>query len=118
MAATNQNLVTANGKPAPQYYNADTDSYEYIQGRNGANSFIQLGTIAMEAWEGTADETRTFSGNRFGFSIVNDGANELQFTINGNTRRLLSGEAYSALFEPFTSVAVQATSPYRAEVRK
>lgn len=118
MAASNRNLVKANNVPAPQYYNPSTDSYEYIEGRNGANSFIQLGTTAMEAWEGTSNETRTFNSNRHGFSIVNDGANELTFTINGSTRRLLTGEAYDALFEPFTSVTVTATTAYRAEVRK
>lgn len=118
MAASNRNLVKANNVPAPQYYNPETDTYEYIHGRNGANSFIQLGTVAMEAWEGAVDEVKTFGGNRYGFSVVNDGDADLTFTINSTTRRLLAGESYDALFEPFTSVSILATSAYRAEVRK
>lgn len=116
MAAQDKPLVRAQNTPAPQYFNKDMDQFEYIEGRNGANSFIQLGTVAMEAWQGSVDSVQSFGSNRYGFSIANDGANDVTFTINAQTRTVKSGETYSALFEPFTSVTITATSAYRAEV--
>lgn len=103
-------------RPVPQYFNPNTNQYEVIKGRDGANSFIQQGTVAQEAWEGSANITKTFTSNRHGFSIINDGTADLTFTINGNTRRVKPGEGYNALFPAFTSVTIAATSAYRAEV--
>ena len=116
MPANDRPLFRAQDTPGPQYYNPEKDQYEPIHGRDGANSFIQLGTVAMEAWEGSVNITKTFPSNRFGFSIANDGTADLSFTINGNTRTVKVGESYEALFEAFTSVDIVATSPYRAEV--
>lgn len=102
--------------PIPQYFNEKTNRYEVIKGREGANSFIQLGTVAQEAWEGSSNTTKSFPSSRYGFSILNDGTSDLTFTINGNTRRVKPGEGYNALFPAFTSVSIVASSPYRAEV--
>lgn len=102
--------------PVPQYFNESTNQYEPIKGRDGANSFIQLGTIAKEAWEGSGNITKTFPANRYGFSILNDGTGDLTFSINGQTRRVKPGEGYSALFSAFTQVTINTTSDYRAEV--
>lgn len=118
MAATDKPLLRAQNTPAPQYFNKEKNQYEVIEGRDGANSFIQLGTIAMESWEGTADIVKIFPSNRYGFSAINDGLADMTFTINGNTRRLKPGDSYAALFEPFTTVTIVATSQYRAEVLK
>lgn len=118
MSQFDQPLVRAQGKPAPQYYNEDGNTYEVIKGRHGANSFIQLGTIAMEAWQESVSATKTFPSNRFGFSAVNLGTTDMSFTINGQTRTLSPREAYSNLFEPFTSVSIVASSLYKAEVMK
>lgn len=118
MAANDTPLYTAQGKPTSQYFNEDTNQWEPIKGRDGANSFIQLGTVAMEAWEESASSTKTFPSNRFGFSAINDGTTDMSFTINGQTRTLKPGDAYEALFEPFTSVSIVASSTYRAEVLK
>lgn len=102
--------------PVPQYFNKESNRYEAIEGKDGANSFIQKGTVAQEAWEGSVNITKTFPSNRYGFSIMNDGTADLTFTINGNTRRVKPGEGYNALFTAFTSVTIEATSAYRAEV--
>ena len=118
MSEFDQPLFRAQGKMGPQYYNPATNSYEVIKGRDGANSFIQLGTVAMEAWEESVSSTKTFASNRFGFSAINDGTADMTFAINGQTRKLKPSEAYSALFEPFTSITITATSTYRAEVLK
>lgn len=116
MSATEQPLVKAQGIPAPQYFNKQGNKYEYIEGRHGANSFIQLGTVAMESWQGKVDIVKTFSSDRFGFSIINDGESDVTFTINGNARTIKPYESYNALFEPFTSVQIVTASEYRAEV--
>jgi hypothetical protein len=119
MAYNDKSIITDKDKrPAPQYFNDGTNQYEVIKGRYGANSFIQLGTIAAESWEGSITETRNFPSDRYGFSVINDGTADLTFTINGQTRKLLPGEGYDALFEAFTSVQINASSPYRAEVLK
>ncbi len=72
--------------------------------------------VAKEAWEGNADETKTFESSRRGFNIVNDGDADLTFTINGTTRRVKASESYSGAFDPFTEVSIVTTVPYRAEV--
>ena len=69
----------------------------------------------MESWT-EANPITTFPTERYGFSIMNDGTADLSFTINGYTRTVKPGEGYNALFEPFTSVSIAATSAYRAEV--
>lgn len=115
---SNKELLRSNGVPVPQYYNEEKGAFEVIEGRNGANSFIQQGSIAMESWHGSTDEVKTFPADRYGFSIVNDGETDVVFTINGNTRTVRPYESYSALFEPFTAVDIVTTSAYRAEVLK
>jgi len=116
MNATEQPLVKSQGIPAPQYFNKQGNKFEFIEGEHGANAFIQKGTVAMESWQGNANEVRTFPSERFGFSIVNDGLTDVTFTINGNTRVVKKYEVYGALFEPFTAVDIVTTSAYRAEV--
>lgn len=118
MAANDTPLYTAQGKPTSQYFNEATNQWEPIKGRDGANSFIQLGTVAMEVWNHTDTPIQTFPSNRFGFSIVNEGIDALSFTINGQTRTVKKGGSYSSLFEPFTSVTVTATTEFQAEVLK
>lgn len=106
----------AKNQPIPIFYNPDTDQYEVLEGANGGPYYTHRGTIAMEAWEGSANITKSFANNRYGFSVINDGTADLTFTINAQTRTVKPGEAYSALFEPFTTVTINATSAYRAEV--
>jgi hypothetical protein len=118
MSQFDQPLFRAQGKTGPQYWYEEGNIYEVIKGRHGANLFLQLGTVAMEAWEESVSSTKTFATNRFGFSAINDGTTDMTFTINGQTRKLKPGDAYEALFEPFTSVSIIASSAYRAEVLK
>jgi hypothetical protein len=117
MAANNKDLQLANGKIAPQFYDQDVDAYVIAKGSQGFPYFREVGTVACEAWNNTAPIT-TFSGNRYGFFIVNDGTADLTFTINSVTRTVKSGEEYEAKFDAFTSVTINATSAYRAEVYK
>lgn len=100
----------------PQFFNDTLDDFEVQKGENGAAYYITRGTIAMESWQGSANISKTFTSARYGFSVVNDGTTDLTFTINTQTRTVKPGESYHALFEPFTSVTITATSAYRAEV--
>jgi hypothetical protein len=116
MAGEDKDLKTAKGKIAPQFYDEIAGDYVIAKGSDGAPYYRARGTIAMEAWEGSANITSTFTDNRYGFSVVNDGTADLTFTINSQTRKVKPGENYYALFEAFTTVTITATSAYRAEV--
>jgi hypothetical protein len=116
MAGEDKDLKMAKGKIAPQFYDETAGDYIIAKGSDGAPYYRARGTIAMEAWEGSANITKTFTDNRYGFSVVNDGTADLTFTINSQTRKVKPGENYYALFEAFTTVTIAATSSYRAEV--
>lgn len=77
---------------------------------------LVTGGNAKEVWEGNADLIKTFPSNRFGFSIINEGIADLNFTINGVTRKVKPGWGYTNKFDAFLSVEIKATSLYRAEV--
>lgn len=109
-------LTDQNRTPIPQYKNPETGNFEAIEGKYGANSFLQKGTVAEEAWEGNSDIVKTFPSDRYGFSVVNDGTEDLLFEINNQTRRVKPGEAYNGLFNAFTQVVIISNSSYRAEV--
>lgn len=115
---TKEILKDAKNQPTPVYFNAETDKYEVLQGVLGGPYYTHRGTVAMESWEGNSTITKTFESKRYGFSVMNDGIADLTFTINGQTRKVYSGEGYNALFEPFTQVVIHASSSYRAEVLK
>lgn len=108
--------VEAQGEKAPFVQLVDADG----QPISSSKPFpvIQKGSIAMESWEGDSDTTKTFPEERHGFSLVNDGDSDVTFTINGQTRTVRADEYYSALFEPFLVVQINATTAYRAEVLK
>lgn len=115
---TKRVLYDSENKPVAVYFNPETDRFEVLEGNLGGPYYTHRGTVAMEAWEGNGSETKTFSSPRYGFAISNDGTADLTFVINGQTRKVMPGEAYSALFEPFTNVTINASSAYRAEVLK
>lgn len=116
MPAYNKDLKTAaSGKIAPQFYDETLDDYVIANGSDGAPFYRERGSIAMEAWD-QSNPVTNFPSNRYGFSIINEGTTDLTFTINGVTRTVRVGEAYSALFEAFTSVDISGATAYRAEV--
>lgn len=117
MSATNKSLKRAINDIGPQFYCETIDDYVIAKGDEEGTPFYRArGTIAMEAWEYGDVIPVPFPSNRYGFSIVNDGIADLTFTINGYTRTVKPGEPYNALFKPFTSITINATSAYRAEV--
>ena len=107
MAYNNKQLLTdAYGKPIPQYYDADTDSYKPLTDPNSAK--------AKEPFSGTTNFTKTFSKPMNGIVISNDGASDLTIAIGTDTYTVKAGEVFSEMFEPFTQVTVTTTVPYRA----
>jgi hypothetical protein len=52
-----------------------------------------------------------------GFAVQNDGNANLTFTINGLTITVKPTEGFEDIFEPFTSVQVNATGAFRAVVK-
>lgn len=117
MSAYDQPLVKAQGIPAPQYYNAGTNTYEPITGEYGANRFIERGRIVKDAFSGNANVTKSYGEEMFGLGIVNDGESDLTVTLNGFTLVLKAGESFDDLFDAFTSFSITATGAYRTVVR-
>ncbi|MHC8516763.1 hypothetical protein [Sporosarcina sp. ITBMC105] len=117
MSAIDKPLVLAQNRPAPQYYNRTYDRYEVIEGRDGANSFIEKGRTIFDTYSGSTSVVRNYSEKAFGFAITNDGLADLTFMIHGLTITVKPGETFDDLFEPFTSVQVTATDDYRLVVR-
>ncbi|MET3658175.1 hypothetical protein [Sporosarcina psychrophila] len=118
MNITDSEMVRAKGIPAPQYFNEKTGRFEPITGRNGANAFIEKGRVVKDYFEGRETVTKTYDTPMFGFGIVNDGVADLTFTINGMQIPVRENEGWDDLFEPFTTVTINATGPFRAVVRE
>jgi hypothetical protein len=119
MAYNTKPIITdVDRKPVPQYYNPKTDSYEVIQGRDGANSFIEKGRIVKDAWSGSTDITKNYASPMFGFGIVNDGTGDLTVTIGSISFTVKPGETFDDLFEGFTQIQITGNSAYRAVVRE
>jgi hypothetical protein len=118
MSETSQSLIKANGEYAPQHYNPVADAYQAIKGEDGAPYSIQLGTRVKDSFSGTANVTKTYTSNMRGFVIMNDDTtNDLTFTINNLTITVKAGEGFDGMFDPFTSVTVTTTVPFRAIVK-
>lgn len=118
MAATDKPLLRAQNTPAPQYFNKKANQYEVIEGRDGANSFIEKGRIVKEVISGSANVTKAYGSPMFGFAITNDGLADLTFTINSLTITVKPGESFDDLFEPFNGVVINATDAFRSVVRE
>lgn len=72
------------------------------------------GMLAKEPFSGSSTVGHTFIQSMNGFSIRNDGASPLTFTIAGDTYTVLENERFRERFSPFTQVTVTAAGAYRA----
>lgn len=70
-----------------------------------------------DSWTGSVDDLRQWATPKSYFSIVNDGATALTVIINGITLIVDVGEDFGEEFDPFTSVQIVTTSPFRAYVK-
>lgn len=116
MSAENRELVKANGLTAPQYYNPVADRYEYSLGVGGAAWYRVRGTVAKDTITASGDVIRSYGEDMYGFSIINDGTDVITFTIGNIMLTIKENEAWGGLFDPFRTVTIQATGPYRAVV--
>ena len=118
MSSIDKPLIRAKDGPAPQYYNQTTGEFEVLTGRDGANSFIEKGRVVKDVFSHNKSVTKTYTTPMSGFGIVNDGVADLTFIINGIEIVVKQNEAWDDLFDPFTSVIINATDAYRAVVRE
>lgn len=103
-------LTDATGKiPIPQYYDAISDTYKPLTNQGMYN--------VKDSFEGTATVIKTYTSPMRGFSIQNDSAENITFTINGLTIKLKPTEGFEDYFEPFTSIQITANGAFRAMVR-
>ena len=109
-------LLLAQGDPAPQYWNDETGQYEATQGQYGAYLARNVGMTCVNSVDGNTPTTLALTKVANGFSIINDGDSDVSFTINELEIVVKPGESFSSLFEPFTSVAINASDYYRAVV--
>ena len=86
----------------------------YKTNASGQIETVVVGSLAKEPFSGSTDKEHTFTQQMNGFSISNDGASSLTFTISTDTYTVLAGEVLSLLFAPFTVVTVTTTVAYRA----
>lgn len=88
MAFNTKPLVTdLNGKPSPQYFNPDADSYEVVEGYNGAIRVILIGRqthASVETTATTTESTATFDVDYISM-ISNDGTDDILFNFDANT---------------------------------
>lgn len=119
MAYNEKNIITDAGKrPVPQYFNPITNQYEVIEGRYGANAFIERGRTVKDTFSGETSVTKNYQAKMYGFAIVNDGSADLTVTIGAHSFVVKPGEGFDDLFDPFTSVQVSGDSAFRAVVRE
>ncbi len=76
------------------------------------------GRVIKKMWNGNSTTIETFETAMQGFSIVNDGESDITVLINSLTFTVKSGEDFNGVFDPFTTVTITTTSPYRAFVRQ
>lgn len=118
MSETSKPLMQSNGQYAPQHYNPVNDLYEAIRGEDGGSYSIELGTRVKDVFSGSANITKNYGSNMRGIVILNDDTtNDLTFTINSLTLTVKAGEGFDGMFDPFTSITVTTTVPFRAIVK-
>jgi chitodextrinase len=79
----------------------------------------EMTLVVKDYFEGSANITKTYTDSMVGFEIANDaasGGSQLTFTINNLTIPVKAQEVYSANFDPYKSVTITTTVPYRATV--
>lgn len=74
----------------------------------------RLSKSAKEPFSGSEDTTHVFSQTMEGFVIANDGIEQLTFTISDETYTVYKGEVFEEYFQPFDTVTVNTTVPFRA----
>lgn len=111
-------LRNRKGDIVPQYFNDETESYEPAKGKNGAVFSREVGTIVKEIWSGNENVVKTWERPCYGFSIVNDGSEDIYISINNISFVVKAWESFEDRFPPFTQLTIETTSDYRAYVKE
>lgn len=102
MSATEDSMKRdANGNTAPQYYNADSDDYEFLRGTGGGIFVVPVGRsshVAVEVIAGTSETSAPFAVSHI-ILISNDGADDVRINFDANTSAagtltIKAGEAF------------------------
>ena len=102
--------------PVPQYYNADTDTFEVITGSGGG--FNVTKELVTDIVSGDSTVTKTYSTKQKPILVSNDGANQITLTVGSLILPVNPGEVFDESFSPFLSFSITAsTNAYRAIVR-
>lgn len=80
-------------------------------------NLVNFNKTIKDSWDGSVDETRVWGTPKSYFSIVNDGAERITVIIDDIEFIVDVGEDFSEDFDPFTSVQIITTSPFRAYVK-
>jgi hypothetical protein len=79
---------------------------------------VNFNKTIKDSWDGSVDDTRSWPTTMSYFSIVNDGAERITVIIDDDITFIVDvGEDFSEDFDPFTSVQIVTTSPFRAYVK-
>lgn len=73
---------------------------------------------AQEAFSGTGNFTKKFSGDRDDLYLINDGAADLTFTAGVFTFTVKPGEYFNEEVNYFNSINITTTSSFRGYVRE
>ncbi|MDK2600678.1 hypothetical protein QO179_24600 [Bacillus stercoris] len=85
---------------------------------DGSITTKQLGTTIKDAFSGLESATKMYETNMHGFTITNDGSEEISFTINEMTITVKPGESFDGTFDAFTQVDIISNVEYRAIVKE
>lgn len=118
MSATNQELVKAAGKVAPQFFNKTEDGYQHLEGFAGAAFYMLRGSMVIDYVSGSATVTKNYDEPVYGFALANDGEDDVSINFGGMTILVKPGETFDDHFKVGnTSLTVNATTAYRMVVR-
>lgn len=70
-----------------------------------------------DVFRGNVTETKAYLSEMSFIGLVNDGTDELTIEVNGMSIPVLPKEPFEEFFDPFTTVTITTTGPYRAFVK-
>lgn len=118
MSATDQELVKAGGKIAPQYYNKTDNGYQHLEGFGGAAFYMLRGSMVIDYVSGSATVTKNYDEPVYGFALANDGEDDVTIAFGTMTILVKPGETFDDHFKVgHASLTVNATTAYRLVVR-
>lgn len=89
-------------------------SAEFLRSTDDGKLHILAAPTIKDSWIGNGNEEKEFIEQRTMFGIVNRSNDILVFTIGNVEMDVEAGGAFQHLFEPFNSVLITATGPFRA----